>query len=184
MFDQIQHVLGELVGLRAQLQLQRPDVKLRDPSTLEVVETRTSDVPDLIITTSTLADPSISVPGATVLIRYRRGQPFPGEPPLVWTINGEKGEIRLTAHGGVGVQANVYSAPVTIEVHDFEQDQVREVDWSWQQWQDELPFVARNIASLYDNFAAGQSGNIASFGNALARHKQLDEILAGWDNLP
>lgn len=182
MFDQVQHVLGELIDLRAHLQIQRPEVRIRDASTQEVTETTISDVPDLIVTTSSLGESIVAKSRATVLTRFRRGQPFHGEPPLIWTINGERGEIRLTAHGGAALQANAYSAPVVIEVHDFERNEVQQVDWSWPAWQEELPIVARNIAVLYENFADGRTETLPSFKNASDRHEQLERILADWDN--
>ncbi|KAL7944935.1 hypothetical protein V8C42DRAFT_324127 [Trichoderma barbatum] len=181
LFDQVQHVIGDVQGLQSQVQLQRPNVLLRDPSTKEVVETVKSNVPDLIIINGTLAASQIATEGASVLFRFRRGQQFPGEPALSWTINGEKGEIRLLAFGGSSLHANSYNAPLTIEVHDFASDQVQKSDWSWQSWQEELPIVGRSVGVLYDKFADGVVQGAPSFGSALVRHEQLETVLAGWD---
>ncbi|KAL7939285.1 hypothetical protein V8C35DRAFT_286226 [Trichoderma chlorosporum] len=181
LFDQVQHVLGDVRGIQSHLQLQRPNVILRDASTKADVETVKSNVPDLIIINGTLAASQIAAEGANVLFRYRRGQQFPGEPALLWTINGEKGEIRLQAFGGSSLHASSYNAPVTIEVHDFASDQVQKVDWSWQSWQEDLALVGRSVGVLYDKFADGVVEGAPSFETALVRHEQIATVLAGWD---
>lgn len=135
----------------------------------------TSNVPDLIITTATLESPQ-SQKGASTLYRFRRGQPFPGEPALVWSINGEKGEIRLVAQDGTTLHASAYSGPVTIELHDYATDKVQIVEWSWEKWQEELPIVARSVGQLYEDFAEGKQ--VPSFKNALTRHEQLEALLS------
>ncbi|UKZ75739.1 hypothetical protein TrVFT333_003432 [Trichoderma virens FT-333] len=181
LFDQVQHVLGDIQNLQSHIQLQRPNVLLRNPSTKEVVETVKSNVPDLIIINGTLAASQIATKGANVLFRFRRGQQFPGEPALSWTINGEKGEIRLQAFGGSSLHAGSYNAPVTIEVHDFASDKVQTSDWSWQSWQEELAILGRSVGVLYDKFADGALEGLPSFESALVRHEQLATVLAGWD---
>ncbi|KAM0262140.1 hypothetical protein ACHAQJ_001883 [Trichoderma viride] len=181
LFDQIQHVVGDLRDLKSRLQLQRPNVLLRSPSTKEAVETVKTNVPDLVVIDGTLAASQIATEGATVLFRFRRGQPFLGEPALSWTINGEKGEIRLQAFGGSSLHANSYTAPVTIEIHDFASDQVQKIEWSWQNWQEELPAVARSVGVLYENFAGSVVEGAPSFETALVRHEQLAKVLAGWE---
>ncbi|KPM41812.1 hypothetical protein AK830_g4754 [Neonectria ditissima] len=176
-FDQVQYVLGEINDLRTRVQVQRPNVRIRDPATNKVIETIKSDVPDLVFSAGTLAASSTAQDGASVLLRFRRGQPFRGDPALVWTINGEKGEIRLVAQDGTALHANAYSGPVTIEVDDFETNQVEAVEWEWEGWQEELPLVSRSVAAVYDAFAEGGNNSIASFGDALVRHKQLTGLL-------
>ena len=179
-FDQVQHVLGDLGDLRARLQLQRPEVKLRGESG-EVTETTRSNVPDLVIATGTLTASEVAQDGASVMVSFRRGQPFPSSPGFVWTVNGEKGELRLTARGGPTLQANAYTEPVTIEVHDFQTDAVDSVAWAWEEWQTELPVRGRSIATLYDLFAEGKSdGAVPSFEDALERHVQLEKLLERW----
>ncbi|RFU74812.1 oxidoreductase family [Trichoderma arundinaceum] len=181
LFDQVQYILGDLQNIQSHLQLQRPNVLLRDPSTKEVVETVKSNVPDLVIINGTLAASQIAADGANVLFRFRRGQQFLGEPALSWSINGEKGEIRLQAFGGSSLHANSYNAPVTIEVHDFASDKLEQVDWNWQGWQEELPVVARSVGVLYEKFADGVFEGAPTFETALFRHEQLGTVLAGWD---
>ncbi|KAH7166353.1 hypothetical protein EDB81DRAFT_712829 [Dactylonectria macrodidyma] len=177
LFDQVQYVLGELKGFRSRVQIQRPNVRVRDPATNKVIETVKSNVPDLVFATGTLSASPTSEDGASVLLRFRRGQPFSGEPALAWTINGEKGEIRLTAQDGTALHASAYSGPVKIEVHDFETNQVKEVQWGWEEWQEDLPVLSRSVGAAYERFAASDVEGLPSFGDALVRHQQLTGIL-------
>lgn len=185
MFDYIQSVLGEVSGIHAQLQLQRPEMKLRD-TTNTVVKTVTSDVPDLITVTGSLSGSKVTQEGASLLVRFRRGQQFKGEPALTWHINCEKGEIRLTSPGGTSIHASSYSDPVTIEVHDFDTDEVRDIQWEWPKWQEDLglPIVGRSVAKLYDAFHAeaveGGPRTYPNFSDAVERHEQLARLLESW----
>jgi len=181
-FDLVQSVLGEAHDLKAHLQLQRPDVRLRDPATNDIVGTVASDVPDLIYCTGYLKESQFTTEGATVAVRFRRGQPFKGEPPLQWYINCENGEIRIIARGGSTLHANSYSEPVTIEVHNFETDEIRTLAWDWYPWQEEaaLPIVSRSVGALYEAFAEGENGIYPSFEDGLRRHEQLHDMLSGW----
>ncbi|KAJ3490343.1 hypothetical protein NLG97_g5794 [Lecanicillium saksenae] len=180
-YDELQYLLGDLQNAAARFQLQRPEVKLVD-SAGNVVDTVTSNVPDLILINGTLNGTENIEQGATVSIRYRRGEPFKGEPGCVWSINGVKGEIRLTAVNGPVFHAAAEKETVTLEVHDFETDQVEKIDWDWSGWASELPLVARSIGTLYDKYADGENekDGLPSFHTALHRHQQLEELLAQW----
>ncbi|KAF7552336.1 hypothetical protein G7Z17_g4404 [Cylindrodendrum hubeiense] len=177
LFDQVQYVLGELSDFKGRVQIQRPNVRIRDPATNKVIETVKSDVPDLVFTVGTLSESATSQEGASVLLRFRRGQPFKGDPALVWTINGEKGEIRLIAQDGTALHASAYSGPVTIEVHDFATDEVETVQWGWKEWQEELPVLARSVGAVYESIADGDIKSLPSFDDALVRHQQLTGIV-------
>lgn len=185
-FDYVQSVIGQAADAHSQLQLQRPEMKLRDPATNNVVKTVTSDVPDLITVTGSLSGSSVAQVGASLLVRFRRGQQFKGEPALTWHINCEKGEVRLTAPSGTSLHANSYSDPVTIEVHDFHTDEVRSVAWEWPDWEEELnlPIVGRSVAKLYEAFHAetveGGPRTYPNFLDAIERHEQLAMLLASW----
>ncbi|KAF5667808.1 GAL80-like transcription co-repressor [Fusarium heterosporum] len=180
-FDQFQYILGDITSFKGRLHNQRPNVRVRDSTTNEITSTTTSNVPDIIFATGTLKESKIAQKDASVLIRFRRGQPFPGDPHLTITINGEKGEIRLRVLGGTALHATSYSKPVVIEVHDFVTDSVEEVDWKWQDWQEELPIVSRSVANVYDSFADGNGEGLVSFEDALLRHEQLEGLLKEWD---
>ncbi|KAK9776586.1 hypothetical protein SCAR479_06631 [Seiridium cardinale] len=156
----------------------RPDVKLIDRASGEVTEVVKSDVPDLVFVTGTLPESDITVEGASISIDARRGQPFKGEPAFIWTINGEKGEILLTSYNGPSIGVN--SADVVIKIHDHETDEVQKVDSEASPFE-HLPPAGRNIAALYEAYAAGDVSKYADFEHALKRHKQLDSILASFD---
>lgn len=186
MFDFVQTVLGEAVRLHPHLQLQRLEVKLRDPSTDTIVGTTVSDVPDLITVTGSLRDPNITESGASLLVRFRQDQPFKGEPSFTWHINCEQGEIRLTAPSGPTLHANAYSEPVTIEVHQFSTDEVHSVQWEWPRWEEEsgISIVGRSVAKLYEAFyesmVEGGPREYPNFADALERHEQLASMLSQW----
>lgn len=162
-----------MVNLEGHLHLQRPMVPLRDASTKETVGTAISDVPDLVVVTGNSASS-----GASILMRTRRGQAFPGEPKLVWTISGEKGEIRITAEAEGTTLA--FADPATLEVHDFATDEVRRVDWAWEPWQQELPLPGRAVAMLYERFAQDEGRGMPSFKDAVRRQVQLEKIVKAW----
>lgn len=121
-------------------------------------------------------------------MRFRRGQQFKGEPALTWHINGESGELRLTAPCGTSLHANSYSEPVVIEIHDFATDEVRSVQWKWPQWQeeDDLPIISRSVALLYEAFYGtvqeGAPQEYPDISAGLRRHEQLHSILSGWNS--
>jgi hypothetical protein len=175
-FDWVQTVVGRTADAKGHFQVQRPESKIRNADgSLEVVE---SNVPDLIAVTATLGESPTVQKRATLQARFRRGQPFPGEPPLWLTINGEKGEIRLTNGAAASVHSSADPELIKIEVHDFESDEVERVQWDWAEWQKELPAIARSIGSIYEEFAKGDEGVYATFEDALALHEQLEGMIA------
>ena len=157
---------------KSTLQIRRPEVDIRDGDGI-IRETVTSDVPDLIYVSGALPGSPIISDGAILAIRYRRGDPFKGEPGLVWTIEGEKGEIRLVSPSGPAIQA--LSEPGTIEIHNFDTDEVETVEWKWHDWQEGLPIPARNIGALYEAFADGRK--YPTFQDAVERHEQISSFL-------
>jgi hypothetical protein len=184
-FDFVQEAVGQTVDVQAHFQLQRPEAKVRDPKTNEIIQTVKSDVPDLITTIGTIETSPTVQEGAQLSVRLRRGAPFPGEPALVWTVNGEKGEIRLAATSGVALQAMAYTqgvrnGGVSLEVHDFGTDKVEEVEWEWAPWQEELPINARSVGAVYEAFADGKKGGYPTFEDALTRHQQLEGFISKW----
>lgn len=194
--DSIQAVVGELTDTQSQAQIQRPKIDLRKPGEKEgewiVTKTVTSDVPDLITVLGKLA-PKRGVSGseyfsdgtATFQIRFVRGEPFPGEPGYVWTVAGEKGELRLVSYGGPSIQAfggggnNEGPTAITLSLYDYASGKVEAVPWQWQDWQTTLePVPARNIGGVYEAYAEGRESDYASFADAQERHEQLE----GWLN--
>lgn len=191
-FDQVQSVLGEVTEVQSHLQLQRPEVSIRDSrlSSGKIVGSLSSDVPDLIHVTGSLRNSEITKGGATLAVRYRRGQPFKGEPALTWHINCERGELRMVCPGGSSLQTSAYSEPVTIDIHQFAGDEVRSEAWEWPSWQEEvgLPVISRSIAILYEAFhhhvSEGGARDFPDFSDALERQQQLDSILSKWTPQP
>jgi hypothetical protein len=178
-FDYVQNTLGDIQNVQSQVQIQFPELKVQDPAKGgAIVETVKSDVPDLINVIGSLPSSANIDQGASLHISLRRGQTFKGEPGLVWTINGDKGEIRLVVPSGPGLQAFATSAD--IDIHDFETDEVQKVEWDYGRWSD-LPVPARNIGALYEAYAEGDTTKYPNFDHALKRHTQLDEILSGFD---
>ncbi|KAJ7031266.1 oxidoreductase family protein [Mycena alexandri] len=180
LFDLVQSVVGEANSVHGHLHLQRPDMQLRDPATKAIVKTVRSDVPDLIVATGSVPEsPLTQKGGAPLLVRFSRDPPFTGEPKVVWIITGEKGEIRLTSHSTAFIALGPNEGgSIDIEVHDFETDNVTKVEWSWEDWQEELPMTARNVGALYEAFSQGEW--CPTFEHALRRHEQLDGMLTEW----
>ena len=110
---------------------------------------------------------------------FRAGPPFPGTLPFVWTINCERGEVQISSVRGPFLQSEASALPVPIRIHYHATDEVREVDWDWEDWQKKLPGRGRSIAKLYDLFSEGrlEEGFGGTFDSAVKRHKQLDGIL-------
>jgi hypothetical protein len=173
----LQSALGDTYDIRSRLQLQRPKVGLTS-KTGAVVETVESDVPDLASVTALLRPNQYIEDGATLLITFHRGRPFPGEPNLSWTISGEKGEIKFTAEGGA-TPRTMASKSVKIVLHDFSTGEVRDVAWGWEPWRQELPVAARGVAGVYEAYARGDKTAYCDFEHGLKRHEQLEDILSG-----
>ncbi|KAK3350341.1 hypothetical protein B0T25DRAFT_263861 [Lasiosphaeria hispida] len=188
--DVVQSVVGDWVSepvrsetTRGHFQLQRPSIRIRGPDGT-FVKRIAATVPDLINVVGPVEGPEYVEQGATLSFRLRRGQQFPGDPALVWSINGEKGEIRVMSPAAVmSIQVGNDANPPVIEVHDFETDTVDRIEWEWADWQKTLPSPARNIGQLYEEYAEGLKGGkvrYATFADALARHEQLERFLEHW----
>ncbi|KAL2018415.1 hypothetical protein VTK56DRAFT_834 [Thermocarpiscus australiensis] len=182
--DLVLSVLGELASVKGDFHLQRPDAKIGNPATKSVVRTVRSDVPDLILVHGKWDESSITQKNATLHYRFRRGQAFPGTPALEWTINGEKGEIRVVSPNVTMLPVGDASIPRAIEIHDFATDTVEKVEWEWEDWQEELPPPARSIGSLFEAYAEvknkGAEPSYRTFDDAVRRHEQLEALLADW----
>ncbi|KAJ6505365.1 hypothetical protein C8R45DRAFT_972472 [Mycena sanguinolenta] len=193
LWDHIQYVHGDALNIQSRLQLQFPNNKMRNPSTGDIVESVTSDVPDIVVVTGRLAESSAVQRGATVHIRFRRGPPSFNDPALVWTVTGETGEIRLTNEEGTTLHA-MHHVGVRIEVVDFEGAKTEgdaafeRAEWKWAPWQEELPMVARSVGALYEAFSdaladgnSSETRGYPTFEDAQKRHDQLEGMLSAWD---
>lgn len=171
--------LGDVHNIKPHLQLQRPSIKIYDSHTGEFIENAQSEVPDLIYVTGTLPGTRHIAQDATLSLRFRRAQVFEGEPALVWSILGEKGEIRLMAAASTMLQASSL-ADVTIHVENHETGNVEPVNFDWGAYS-ELPFIARSYGPLYEAYASEAEGKYPDFEHALKRHRQLEEIWSGFN---
>lgn len=149
--------VGELdpASVQAKTQIQRPNVRIRDPATNEIIDKVVSDVPDLLSLNGTISAPQ-AAPDATLSLLFRRGQPFPDTPALTWTVNCEHGEIRLVSPSSTSFETDGKDAPVTIHVHTFDDDVVTPVEWTWSDTQKGLPLPARNVLTPLVAFAKQQ----------------------------
>lgn len=191
MIDYVHEVLGEFDSFQSRMQIQRPTLKVIDRDG-QVTGTIPTDVPDFLAVHGLLRSTRTSVDGATLNVTYRSGQPFKGTPSFVWTINGEKGEIRITSPSGPYIHSDSYHAPVTIELHDLDSDQVDRIEWDWQEWQTELPVRARIVAELYERFSAWWAGgrpdgempegkNWPRIHDGVERLREFEELFAQYD---
>lgn len=156
--------------------------------------------------------------GATLSMMYRSGPPFKGEPAFVWTINCQRGEILVTSPEGPYLHSDSYAAAgldepdehgrrwlrpetITIRVHDHQRDEVMNVHWGWEGWQEQLPVRARVVARLYERFwrrwtkslkegwrgvSGGQSTMFEDddwprIEDGVTRMRQLDELFKQYD---
>lgn len=174
----MQHTLGDIQNIQSHLQLERPTLKVQDAWTGRLAETVVSDVPDLIYVTGTMAETEHITKNATLHIRHRRGQAFLGDPALIWSISGEKGEIRLTCLSSTTLQISSM-ADVTIDICDYKTNEIERVPLKWGA--SELPILSKSYAPIYEAYASGDVGKYADFDHGAKRHKQLDELWVSWD---
>lgn len=180
MIDFVHSVLGEYATSQSHVQIQRPKQTIVNTETGAHRPTA-SDVPDLVSVQGTLQTSSYVAEGASLLVSFRSGPSFPGTTPFVWTIYGEKGNLRMSSERGPFIQSESGGFPMPIEVHDFATDQVKQVPWAWEDWQEQLSTRGRDIAKLYDLYYEGRlkEYGAADFDGAVVRHAQLDKMLWG-----
>ncbi|KAI0187498.1 oxidoreductase family protein [Astrocystis sublimbata] len=198
--DYVHDVLGEFDGgFQSRMQLQRPVLRLRDANGVTTEREIRSDVPDLLVVHGKLAKGSGSGSGidiaddATLSLTFRSGQQFKGTPGFVWTINGSKGELRVTANGAY-IHSDSYKDPVEIALHDHATDDVGSIAWDWQDWQKALPRHARPVAELYERFAnwwgSGRpevddlpdGKGWPGLGDAVVRMQEMRELFRQYDD--
>jgi len=171
-------VLSEFESFDAQAQIQRPNQSIIDAKTGEKRPT-TSDVPDVVSVHGKLKAASHIADGALLTVNYRSGAPFPGTSPFVWTITGEKGRIRVSNERGPYLQATAAALPTPIELETFASGDIKQIDWEWDDWQQNVDAGARGIAKVYDLFYEGKAteSGVADFASAVERHKEIDSVL-------
>lgn len=161
-------VLGEFKDFNALLSTQHPlvDVVAGPPGgPQKTVETDVKkDTPDNIMVHGTL------VSGAVASISMRGGRSFKDTPAIVWKIEGEKGQIIITAPA---IALSFGHAGAEIKVYDLASDSVEVVELPEDDKAD-LPFMARNPARALEAFARGEK--VPDFEDALVRHRLLDAL--------
>jgi predicted dehydrogenase len=190
MIDFVHDTLGEFISFESRMQIQRPTLRIlgREGNTI------TSNVPDFLSIHGRLAHGKTDIADdASLTVTFRSGQPFKGSPGFVWTINGEKGELRVISPSGPYLQLESHGDPITIELHDFSSDNVSMVEWDWKEWQKPLPLASRIVGEVYERYAYwAENGKAAQGGSegkefprledALVRMKELELIFAKYDD--
>ncbi|KAF2275380.1 oxidoreductase [Westerdykella ornata] len=156
--DYIFSVLGNLVpeSISSQMQIRRPEVKLVDPATGKTIKTVTRDTPDILHFTARLQPSQYVVPGASFHYVFRSGQPFPGTPTANFTITLESGQIQLTAGSPPGLEFAGPGQEAKIKVWRRGSKEAEDVEWKWENVNDEIgPIAAAMQVPLYA-FADGK----------------------------
>jgi predicted dehydrogenase len=174
--DFIHSVLGEFKSSNSHVQIQRPHQSIvkGDGTTTPA----SSDVPDLVSVHGTLQASANVASGASLLVTFLSGPPFPGRLPFEWVMTGEKGRIRMSNERGPFIQSEG-GANIVIQVEDFATGEVKEVPWEWESWQEPDFGRGKNIAKIYDLYFEGRAEDygVADFPAAVSRHAQLDGML-------
>ena len=183
--DWVHDVLGEFAEFESRMQIQRPQVKVLGADG-GVQKTIGTDVPDLFAMQGSLKSNYGVGERALLTYVFRHGTPFKGQPGLTLTINGEKGEILVT----IGEKFLFLEDLPSIYLHDHATDEVKEIEWDWEEWQKELPIKARGVAELYERYAdwveSGRSRidvgrEWPTLEDAVTRNRQLETIFAQYD---
>ncbi|RYO96995.1 hypothetical protein DL763_002932 [Monosporascus cannonballus] len=189
--DYVHDILGEFASFESRMQIQRQAIRILRSDGTQTGEVQ-SDVPDFLVFHGKLARGKADiVDDATLAATFRTGQQFKGTPGFVWSINGEKGEILVTASGAY-LHSDSYGEPIKIQVHDHATDEVTDVAWDWKDWQRNLPVRARIVGELYERYAhwwenGRPSGTLADgeewprLHDAVERINEVRELFAQYD---
>ena len=174
---------------RSVLVNQYPEVTVVEPGPNTPLETKKNDVPNQILFNAVLGAGT----GAVFTVKiHNSATPSPGvKPPppqtagkralpaLEWRIFGTKGEIRVTSYDTWAL--NIGGEDTVVEVWNVDEGNVvREVEVK-DDLEGVLPLKARNIARLYEAFAAGTDGEkkrewYPDFEYAVKRHEVIEEM--------
>lgn len=169
-FNYVAVALGELDTFHSILGNQRPIVELIDPQQGgKHVETVQKDTPDQILLQGRLQS------GALLSYHLRGGEPFPGQPGVVWAIYGEKGEIRVT---NPMAMLDMVHDGVSIKLHRFGEKEPQDVELPKDELAD-LAHPCQNVGRIYEAYAKGVEGGEDGYPNwkkAIARHEFMEEM--------
>ena len=152
--------------------IERPKVNLIDLENKgKVVDTITKDTPD-----------NISLQGrfkSGTLLNYglRSAAPFPGEPGMRWTINGEKGEVLITCPSAM---FDINHEGVKIQLHELSNDKAEDIELPADKLAD-LQHPAQNVGRLYEAYAEGDTKGYCDWNLALKRHELIEEMFQRGD---
>lgn len=174
--EPVLHVLGEFKTFNSLIATQRGAVNIIDNEGNVVEKGKRKDTPDQILVQGTTTS------GAVLSYHLRECKTFPGTPCLDWRIFGDKGEIRVTSETPF---LNVGAHDTKIEITDAAAEASTVVEIRKDQWEG-LAQPGRNIARLYEAFAADKKGSSGVWGymdfeHAVLRHKLIDEIFKTYD---
>ncbi|KAF2652016.1 putative oxidoreductase [Lophiostoma macrostomum CBS 122681] len=192
LFDSVLSTVGDIDpgSVHTKLQLQRPDIRIRDPESGKIVETITSTVPDLLSLHGSLKKAPHTASAATLSLFFRRGGPFPGTPALTLSIALEKGEIRYVVPSGLALMSAKPDEPVTITIHNFDTDKTEDVPWEYTSEQKEVNDRAKGVLTCLYAFADGLDAATrneegergwVSLEDAADRARLIESFLKRWE---
>ncbi|CAD0097192.1 unnamed protein product [Aureobasidium vineae] len=152
--------------------IERPKVDLIDLENQgKVVDTITKDTPDNIAMQGRFKS------GTLLNYDLRSAAPFPGEPGLRWTINGEKGEILVT---NPSAMFDITHDGVKIQLHEAGKDNAETIDLPSDNLSD-LKHPSQNVGRLYEAYAKGDTKSYCDWKLALRRHELIEEMFQRGD---
>jgi predicted dehydrogenase len=180
--DTLLSVVGDVdpATVQAKTQIQRPEIRIRDPATNEIVDTVSSDVPDYLSFNARLKPSPHTVDDATLSFIFRRGQTFPGTPSVTWALNFQYGEIRVQSLASGFFDADRSDEKkVTAQIHHHENDNIEDIEWAWSAEQSALPLMSRPVSSTLYAFADGRDAGDGwvSIEDAAKRAVLIEKLL-------
>jgi predicted dehydrogenase len=165
-------VLGDFKSYDSLLHIGFPKADIVDRAANNKIITKDAPntVPDQVLIQGTVL-PS----NAIVSLQWHGGQSFPGVPQADWQIIGEKGSLRLTS---TSWSLNVGRPATKVEIFDAATGDVETIVGNKDEW-DELPFLAHNIARLYEAYRKKEW--YPDFEWAVTRHEVLEEMWQRFD---
>jgi len=164
------YVLGEFKNWNSVVANQRPIVDIVGKEGQVVEKGVKKTTPDQMLVQGT------TTTGAVVSYHLRESTQFPNTPRLDWRIYGDKGEIRVTSSSCF---LNVGSDDAKITFAATGSEEVEDVEVGKDEWES-LAMPGRNIARLYEAFAAGKKGDedgaYRDFEYAVERHKMIEKM--------
>ncbi|ERT00989.1 hypothetical protein HMPREF1624_02225 [Sporothrix schenckii ATCC 58251] len=160
LLDAVETTVGNFIPgtLHSHTQLQKPDIKIIDPATKEIIETVRSDVPDLLSLHGFVKSARTHNEPATLTLHYERGFQFPGHPSLEWTMTGTTGKIRVVEPAGTSFETDPGPDGLTIQLWTFDTNKVEDVPWGYSDLQLQVNPRARTTQTLLYAYADAKRG--------------------------